>query len=160
MKKIKALHYFIIAIIIIYCINFIMGIFWTISPPDFLNFGEKHYEQFILGYYTQFVGSIFSFITFIGLFFLKQSLYLIIKKGFFNDKSSIKLTIAGRLILISGLLSLIWDFVLLIYSNGEIVFISIILSDVLQILIGFGLLIIVDFITNGNVLQQENNLTI
>ncbi|WP_170148510.1 hypothetical protein [Lacinutrix venerupis] len=125
-----------------------------------MNFNKEFYNKFILGYYTQFVGLAFSLILFIALFFLKNGLKLTISKGFFNQKSSEKLKIAGNLFLIYGVLCLIWDTILLFYSKGELYFVAGISSDILLILIGFSLFIIVDFIDNGNILQQENDLTI
>ena len=160
MKKIKILHWFIIGLIVVYIIHFLTTIYLTLYPPNFMDFGEEFYDKFIFGYYTQFVGLAFSVIIFVSFFFMQKGLRLTIKKGFFNQSSSGKFKVAGKLFLISGVLSLIWDVTLLIYSKGEIHFVSVIMSDILLLLIGFGLLIIADFITNGNTIQQENELTI
>lgn len=160
MKKIKILHWFIITLIIGYSLYFLANIYLTIYTPDFMNFNEEFYDKFIFGYYTQFVGLVFSLIVFVALFFLKNGLKLTICKGFFNQNSSKKLKVAGKLFLIYGIINLIWDTILLFYSKGELYFASGITTDFLLILIGFGLLIIVDFINNGNILQLENDLTI
>lgn len=160
MRKIKFLHAFVLTLIIIFVIHFLANIYLVIYTPDFMSFGDEHYEKFILGYYTQFVGLAFSVIVFIALFYLKNGLSVTIKKGFFNMNSSGKFKIAGQLFLASGTLSFLWDFILLIYSKGEMYFTSAIMSDVLLLLIGFGLLIIVDVIINGNTIQIENELTI
>ena len=160
MKKIKILHWFIIALIVIYIIQFLSNIYLTFYTSGFMDFPNKFYDKFIFGYYTQFVGLSFSVITFAALFYLQKGLSIIIKKGFFNENSSSKFKVAGQLFLISGVLSFIWDFTLLIYSKGEIYVIPTIMSDILLLLIGFGLLIIADFIINGNTIQQENELTI
>ncbi|AUC83101.1 DUF2975 domain-containing protein [Lacinutrix sp. Bg11-31] len=160
MKKIKILHWFVITLIVIFIIHFLTNMYLTFYTPGFMNFGDEHYSQFIFGYYTQFVGLTFSILSFVALFFLRKGLGVTIKKGFFNKNSSKKFKIAGKLFLVSGVLSLLWDFTLLIYSKGEILFVGSIISDILLLLIGFGLLIIADFITNGNTIQQENDLTI
>lgn len=159
MRKIKLLHWFVMTLIVLNVIHFLTIIYLTFYTPAFLDFGDDRYSQFIFGYYTQFVSLIFSVIIFIALFFLRYGLCITIKKGFFNYKSSGKYKVAGFLFVTSGALSLIWDFTILIYSNGKTGFTSI-SSDVLLLLIGFGLLIISDFISNGNTLQQENDLTI
>lgn len=160
MKKIKILYWFVIALIAIYIIAFLSNIYLTIYTPDFMNFDNEFYNQFIFGRYTYFVGMTISVITFTALFFIQKGLFATIKKGFFNKKSSGKFKVAGKLFLISGTLSLIWDITLLIYSKGEFLFVERIGQDVLLLLIGFGLLIIADFIINGNTIQQENALTI
>lgn len=160
MKKIKMLYWFVIALIAIYIIAFLSNIYFTIYTPDFMNFPNEFYDKFIFGYYTLFVSLAFSVITLVALFFIQKGLFATIKKGFFNKNSSGKFKIAGKLFLISGTLSLIWDSTLLIYSKEEILFVERIGQDVLLLLIGFGLLIIANFIINGNTIQQENDLTI
>ena len=160
MKKIKILHWFVIILITSYSLYFLANMYLTFYPPEFMNFNKEFYNKFIFGYYTQFVGLVFSIVLFIALFFLKNGLNLTIKKGFFNQNSSVNLKTAGKLFLIYGLLNLIWDTILLFYSKGELYFAAGISSDMLLILIGFSLFIIVDFIDNGNILQQENDLTI
>ena len=160
MKKIKVFHWFVIILILGYSLSFLANMYLTFYTPDFMNFNKEFYDKFIFGYYTQFVGLVFSLIVFVALFFLRKGLSLTINKGFFNQNSSEKLKIAGILFLIYGVLSLIWDSILLFYSKGEFYFVAAMSTDVLLILIGFCLFIIVDFIDNGNTLQQENNLTI
>tara|TARA_R110000751_G_scaffold14621_3_gene47362 strand:- start:2590 stop:2964 length:375 start_codon:yes stop_codon:yes gene_type:complete len=124
-----------------------------------MNFSEEFYQKFIFGYYTQFVGSAISVVTFIALFFLERGLKDTVKKGFFNNNNVIKFKRTGQLFMVSGSLSLIWSITLLIYSNGMTLF-SGLSSSALLILVGFGLIILTDFINNGNQLQQENDLTI
>ncbi|WP_054852477.1 hypothetical protein [Olleya sp. ITB9] len=124
-----------------------------------MNFSEEFYQKFIFGYYTQFVGLAISVVTFIALFFLESGLKGTIKNGFFNHNNVIKFERTGQLFMFSGSLSLIWSIALLIYSNGMTLF-SGLSSSALLILVGFGLIILTDFINNGNQLQQENNLTI
>ncbi|AXO80541.1 hypothetical protein DZC78_09145 [Olleya aquimaris] len=124
-----------------------------------MNFSEEFYQKFIFGYYTQFVGLAISVVTFIALFFLERGLKDTVKKGFFNNNNVIKFKRTGQLFMVSGSLSLIWSITLLIYFNGMTLF-SGLSSSMLLILVGFGLIILTDFINNGNQLQQENNLTI
>lgn len=160
MKKIKFLHGFVIVLIIAFIINYLTNIYLSIYPPNFMAFSDEHYDKFIFGHYTQFVGMVISIFTFIALFYIERGLFTTLKNGFFNKISATKFKVASVLFLISGFLSMFWDVTLLIYSNGEPFFLPRTISDILLVLIGFTLLIISDFITNGNVLQQENNLTI
>ncbi|WP_082041733.1 DUF2975 domain-containing protein [Lacinutrix sp. Hel_I_90] len=160
MKKIIALHWFIILLIIVYVIQFLGNTYLTIFTPEFMDFSDSFYDKFILGYYTQFVALGFSVITFVALFFVQKALLITIKKGFFNKDSAAKFKVAGKLFLVSGILSMLWDFILLVYSKGEPYFITALSSDFLLLLIGFGLLIVADYINNGNTIQQENELTI
>jgi len=160
MKKIKLLYWFIIGLILFYIISFLANLYLTFYPPGFMNFGEEFYHQFIFGRYTHFVGMTISIFSFIALFVIQKGLFATIKNGFFNQSSSGKFKLAGKLFLIFGGLSLFWDTTLLIYSKGEFIFFERLSQDVFILLIGFGLLIITDFINNGNALQQENNLTI
>ncbi|SFI54723.1 hypothetical protein [Olleya namhaensis] len=159
MKKIRILHWFVVALIVIYFVSFLANIYLAAYTPDFMNFPEEHYQKLIFGYYTQFVGLAISVITFSALFFLEKGLKDTIKNGFFNNNNVIKFKRTGQLFMVSGSLSLIWSITLLIYSNGMTLF-SGLSSSALLILVGFGLIILTDFINNGNQLQQENNLTI
>ncbi|MBT8244596.1 MAG: DUF2975 domain-containing protein [Winogradskyella sp.] len=159
MKKIKLLHSFIILLIILFSIHFATNIYLIFYSPYYGNLIGDSYNFLIFGFYTQFIGFVFSLISFIALFFIKSGLYSTLKNGYFNKVSSKKFKIAGRLFFISGSLSLTWDVFLLFYTNGETLFEGI-SSNILLIFIGFSLLIISDFINNGNVLKQENDLTI
>ena len=159
MKKIRILHWFVIALIAIYFVVFLCNIYLSVYTPDFMNFSNEFYSQFIFGYYTQFVGLAISVVTFIALFFLKKGLLITIKNGFFNKNSSIKFKVTGQLLIISGTLSLLWSLVLLVYSKGKSLFEGL-EASVLLVLIGFSLLVLTSYIQNGSLLQQENDLTI
>ena len=159
MKKIKRLYSFIRILIMVYIIHYLPIIYLAFYPPEFMNFSENHFDTFIFGYYTQFVSLGFTCIIFVALFFVKNGLSITIKKGFFNQNSSKKFLVAGQLFLISGVLSLLWDYALIITSKGGIHF-SELSSDILLILIGYSLLIIADYISSGNEIKQENDLTI
>lgn len=160
MKKIKFLHGFVVALIIAYIFSFVGNIYLTIYTPAFMDFSDEFYENFIFGYYTQYVSLSFSLIPFAALFYIQKGLNITIKKGFFNRNISNKFKVACTLFLIFGVLSLLWDSTLLIYSKGEFLFVERIGQDILLILMGFGFLIATDFINNGNTIQQENQLTI
>ncbi|WP_040280563.1 DUF2975 domain-containing protein [Psychroserpens damuponensis] len=158
MKKIQFLNGFVLLLIILYVINFLGNAYLTWFS-DFLTQFEHLYENFIFGYYTQFVGLVFSIITFIGLLSVKSGLKEIIKQGFFNSISAGKFIIGGKLFLISGLLNFIFNLILL-FRSEEMLFVGEIGQSFLLMIIGFSLYIISDILQNGNLLKQENELTI
>ena len=159
MRKIKFLNGFVIVLILIYIVHFI-GNFYLSFFSDFVKpFDDEMYKDFIFGYYTQFVGLTFSILTFIGLLFIKNGLGVIIKEGFFNLKSATKFKTAGKLLLLSGFLSLMFS-IILFYSSRDITLLGVIGQDFFLIVIGFSLYIIADVLQNGNLLKQENELTI
>ncbi|WP_431133415.1 DUF2975 domain-containing protein [Psychroserpens mesophilus] len=159
MKKIKFLNVFIILLIVIYIVHFIGNVYITFFTNFLQPSDSDFYKNFIFGYYTQFVGLIFSIITFIGLLFIKNGLSVIIKEDIFNFKSSIKFKTAGKLLLLSGFLSLIFSMTLF-YSSQEITLLAEIGRDFLLMVIGFSLYIVADILQNGSLLRQENELTI
>lgn len=158
MKKIKILNGFVLVLIVIYLLHFVGNVYLTFFI-DFTNQFEELYKDFIFGYYTQFVSFAFSVVTFIGLLFIKNGLVEIIKKGFFNVMSAAKLKTAGKLFLVSGFFSLMFNIVLL-FRSEEVLFFGEMGQSFLLMIIGFGLYIIADILQNGNLLKQENELTI
>lgn len=158
MKKLKPLYWLTLLSIVLYAIQYLINVYFLFNPPSFLSFSEEFYSQFILGYYTQFVGFAFSILIFIALFFIKSSIKGTIKNGYFNVKSFTSFRIAGSLFLISGSLSFLWDVILIWYSKGKMT--NSVTSDLLLVLIGFGLWVISDIVKNGYLIKQENDLTI
>ena len=113
--------------------------------------------------YSDFIITIiFSVITIIGLFFLQRAFYLIIKKGIFNTSTISNFKKAGWFFLISGIGSTLYNnFMIFTDSdNTSHNFFFNFEKDFLLIMIGFGLFILADIIKNGNILKQENELTI
>ncbi|TXE17815.1 DUF2975 domain-containing protein [Psychroserpens burtonensis] len=159
MKKIKFLDGFVLVLIVIYFIQFMANFYLVVYPPDFMNFPKGHELHFVFGYYTQFVSLAFSVISFTGLFFVKSGLGEIIRSGFFNSKSATKFKTAGKLFLVSGFLNMVFNMVLLLRSE-EILFLGETGQSSLLVIIGFSLYIISDILENGNLLKQENDLTI
>ncbi len=149
MRKIKFLHGLLIFLLLIFCLNiFQMYII-------FKSFDGISYSDFI-------ITICFSIITIIGLFFLQRAFYLIIKKGIFNIRTISNFKKAGLFVLISGIGSTLFNSYM-IFTDSEITshnFFFNFEKDFLLILIGFGLFILADIIENGNILKQENELTI
>ena len=105
------------------------------------------------------LGLILSFL-FISLLIF-YGLLQILKKGFFNLKSTQSFKIAGILIICMGLL-IIAGYIYNIISAP--ITTSIFIPEILQkgylILMGYGLIVIADILKNGFKLRQENDLTI
>ncbi len=117
------------------------------------------YDDFIFGYYTQFVSIIFSIFSFIGLLYIRNGLAITLNSGFFNSDSSHNFKVAGGYFFVSGLLRCIFEFAVLFYS-GNLTSFSSIGQSFLLIILSFVLYIISDIIKNGNDLKLDNELTI
>jgi len=158
MRKLKFLNVFVIVLIIIYIIHYLTTVYLEFFT-NFLDSYKAVSENFVFGYYTQYVGMIISILTFIGLFFIQKGLSTTIKNGFFNQSNATKFKIAGQLFLVSGVLSLIFE-ALLFYNSQEITFIPKLGQNLLLIIISYSLFIIADIIIKGSLIKQENDLTI
>lgn len=158
MKKIKRINLLVLVLIAAYVLFFI-GNIYVAYFSNFLNKFNGLYEDYIFGYYTQFVSLFFSIITFIGLLYIKKGLRITLNNGLFNAKSSQNFIKAGRYFLISGLLGCIFEFVIFLHSNG-IYMLAGLGQYFLLIILAFVLYIIADIIKNGNDLKIENDLTI
>ena len=149
MRKIKFLHGFLIFLLLIFCLNIyntfiIFKSFEGISNSDFI------------------ITIIFSVITIIGLFFLQRAFYFIIKKEIFNTSTISNFKKTGLFFLISGIGSTLFNSYMIFTDsdNTSHNFFFDFEKDFLLIMIGFGLFILADIIENGNILKQENELTI
>ena len=95
----------------------------------------------------------------VGSFKIQHGVNYIIKEGFFNNTSEIKFRVAGKIFILFAIFRIIY----IIISIEDVNLNELINSSVLAflvILVGLGLLIFSDFIKNGGVLKQENDLTI
>lgn len=158
MKKIKILKRFISIVLLLYVINYVGSLYLEIFT-DFTQGYRTVSNQFIFGYYTPYVGMILSVLTFGGLFFVRRALVAIIRKGFFNGESIVSFRMAAYLLLLSGVLSLSFN-LLLFNTTKEIVLFTGMSKDVLLMVLGFGILIIVDILERGTDIKTENDLTI
>lgn len=149
MKKIKFLNRFLITLLLLFVSGFFMNFY------NFRVFKGILYFDFIM--YSCFALSII-----IGLFFVQRALSLIIKNGIFNNIAAKKLKNGGLFFLISGLGSILYRIIIFIRKpdpNSEFFF-SNVEKNFLLIMIGFSIYIMADVIKNGNLLKQENELTI
>lgn len=149
MKKIKFLHGFVITLTLLFTIGFLTTIHIHNSFEG---------QQYIDAKITSF----FSLLLILGLFFIQRALFSIIKKGYFNSIASKRFKIAGMFFVITGFGSAIFSVIVLtreIGTNSQFLLHNFIL-DFLLVMIGFGLFIFADVIKKGNILEQENQLTI
>jgi len=126
---------------------------------DFMNEFDYLYEEFVFGQYTQFIVMSFSVVTFVGLLYIRKGLQLTLRSGIFNDKSSIDFKFAAKFLLLSGILSGIFNIISFIHSLG-IYAIASFGQDLLLIILSFVLFIVADIIKNGNELKIDNELTV
>ncbi|MCF6279514.1 MAG: DUF2975 domain-containing protein [Flavobacteriaceae bacterium] len=154
MKKIKILHGFLVALILLY-LFFFYEILFNNPFPDTIH------KNTLFGFSTFNLESLFYIFLFLGLIFIQQGLFLIIKKGFFNTKSAKYFKAGGFLIIVYGLLFFSVELLLFIKTmKGEDFLIIRAFQAIPLLIIGFGLLIISDIIKNGKIIKQENELTI
>lgn len=158
MKKIKLLSAIVVGLIGIFVLFFIGNVYVTFFT-EFMDQFDHLYDDFIFGYYTQFVSLFFSLISFIGLIYIRKALRITIKNGFFNSKSSEYFINAGKIFLLAGVLGGLLDLALFFRSSGTTGF-SFIGQNFLLIILAFTLYIIADIIKNGNELKIDNDLTI
>lgn len=158
MKKIKILHAFVIGVIVLFAISYIVNIY-LIFFSKFMDQFDGLYDDFIFGYYTQFVNSFSSIFTFIGLIYIKKGLSITLRNGFFNTKSAKNFITAAKWFFLSGIIGGAFEIAVFIHTQGSIGFASF-GQSLLLIIIAFVLYIIVDIIDNGNELKLDNELTI
>ncbi|PYE83110.1 hypothetical protein DFQ11_101541 [Winogradskyella epiphytica] len=158
MKRIKYLNVFVIMLIIIYLLYFIGNIAVVFLTDIMEPYGALS-KGFLFGNYTQYIVTVLPVFTFLGLLFVKKGLSTIIKEGFFNLKSGMQFKTGGKLFLVSGLLSFLFDFSIL-YDSKSFNLLGNLGQDFLLMVIGFSLYIVADILQNGSLIQQENDLTI
>ena len=103
-------------------------------------------------------------LLFIGLIYIERGLFYNIKIGYFNIQSALKLKRGGLFLMFSGFISLIKNtFILYDHFNTpeiKVFLIRNITQSLLISIIGFGIIVISDFIKKGNTIQNENDLTV
>ena len=158
MKKIKLLNGLVLGLIVIYILFFIANTYLTFFS-DFMEPYKDLYEDFIFGYYTQYVGIILSLICFIGLIYIRKGLGITLKNGVFNSESSQNFITGGKYFLASGVLGGAFDLAIFFRSNGT-TGIDSFSHNFLLVTLAFVLFIIADIIRDGNELKIDNDLTV
>ena len=149
MKKIKVLHWFLVILMVLFAIGLLTNFY------VFKDFEGSKYLNFL-------ITSAFATLIVFGLFFMQRALFQIIKNGYFNTIVGVNFKRSGLCFLLSGFGSAIFNIFIFNkdgFPNSEVLLLNLI-TYFLLIMIGLGLLVILEFVENGNVLQQENDLTI
>ena len=124
---------------------------------------------FIIGSFAAISSNIWiisKLVSSVGFYYFYRSCAMFIKRGYFNYKSSVYLKTGGYILMIKSALSLIIITVITIDtselsdSQSKADLIMNISSCITSFIIGFSLIAASDVIKKGNVLKQENDLTI
>lgn len=159
MKKVKFLIVFVTVLIVVYVILFLSNLYLLVYPPEFMKFPPETRLNFIFGDYTQLLNFSLPLINLIGLIVVKRGLGYIISQGFFNTSCSVYFKNAGKIFLMSGFLGLVFNTILL-YRSEELLFFGEMGQGFLLMIIGFSLYVVSDILLGGNLIKQENDLTI
>ncbi|MEH6534841.1 MAG: hypothetical protein V7719_00505 [Psychroserpens sp.] len=125
--------------------------------PDLYN--SKPYDDYVLGSFNNLILTGLLVIIVTGSFKIQQGIKYIINEGFFNSVSEFKFRSAGLIFIIFAICRIVY--VLIIMSEFELSeLINNLVMAFLVVLVGMGLFIFSDFIKNGGVLKEENDLTI
>ncbi len=156
MKKVKLLYRLLVFINILTIILIgVQTVFLVI--PDL--FRAKAYEENVFGSFNHLVLTSLLALIVTGSFKIQQGIHYIIKDGFFNPKSEMKFNLAGKIFIGFALSRLLYIIITMgTFKLNEIINDSILAFVV--VLLGIGLLIFADFIKNGGILKEENELTI
>ncbi len=156
MKKIKLLHQLLILInilaIALICVQIILLVI-----PDL--YYLKVYEDNVLGSFNNLVLTGLLTLILFGSFKVQQGIKSIIKDGFFNPKSEEKFKLAGKIFIGFAICRITYIIIAMSEFKLNELINNLILAFI-AVLVGIGLLIFSDFIKNGGVLKQENDLTI
>ena len=156
MKKVKLLYRLLIVINLSTLV--LIGIqTFALVIPDIINY--KADNGHVLGAFNNFILTGLLIIIVTGSFKIQQGIKHIIKDGFFNSISELKFRRAGLIFIIFAICRIVY--ILIIMSEFKLSeLINNLIMAFLVVLVGMGLLIFSDFIKNGGVLKQENELTI
>ena len=125
--------------------------------PDLLH--SKVYEDNVLGSFNHLILTSLLALIVTGSFKIQQGIRYILKEGFFNKISELKFKLAGKIFIAFALCRLLYIIITMhAFKLNELINNSILAFVV--VLVGIGLLIFSDFIKNGGVLKEENELTI
>lgn len=120
------------------------------------------YKDHIFGNFGLYFMYVRTTILIFGIINIQIGLQAFIKEGFFNIKSSKRFKIGGYLLSIVSIVTVLSTIVSLLNmkksTKGEMP--SDIISDLLLLAVGIGLLAFSDVIKKGYIIETENNLTI
>jgi len=156
MKNVKLLYRLLIFINLATIV--LIGIqFFALVIPDLYH--SKSYDNHVLGTFNNLILTGLLVVIVIGSFKIQHGIKYIIKDGFFNSISESKFRSAGLIFIVFAICRVIY--ILIIMSEFKLSeLINNLIMAFLVVLVGMGVLIFSDFIKNGGVLKEENDLTI
>ncbi|CAM4030737.1 DUF2975 domain-containing protein [Flavobacterium antarcticum] len=156
MKKIKIL-YITLFLFMIFGVLGITGSLLTIFLGE-INLLEVYaYRNF--GILTPFISILISIMLLCGIFNIQKALQGFLRNTYFNAKSAKHLKTGGLILVGSSILAILNGFINGSFVDKE----SLLLSSIiycLLLIIGIAVLAVSDIITKGEVIEQENLLTI
>lgn len=156
MRKVKLLYQLLAFINVVTVVLIGVQIIFLVIPDLYQG---KVYEKHVLGMFNNLVLTGLLVFIVIGSFKIQQAIRYIIKDGFFNEKSKIKFKLAGNIFISFAICRIIY--IIIVRSEFKLnELIHNLMLAFLVVLIGIGLLIFSDFIKNGGLLKEENDLTI
>jgi hypothetical protein len=155
MKKIKILNWSLIIFIILGVIGIIGNFVILIFDKPFF---ETIYKDTRFGINLFYFMNVLTCLLLFGLYQVQQSFSSFIKNSFFNSKNSKFLKKGGSILILFGVLSGINNLFSL-HKTPESIITNYMMYAMI-ILIGIGLLAVSDIINKGEIIEQENMLTI
>lgn len=156
MKKIKILQTTMLVFIV-------LGVLGTIGNLLAIFLGEINLREIYafrnFGILTPFISMSITTLIIFGVLKIQQALYGFLKNSYFNLKSAADLKTGGLILVISSILAIANGFINGSFVDKE----SLILSSLiycLLLIIGLAVLAVSDIISKGEVIQEENFLTI
>jgi hypothetical protein len=155
MKKIKILNWSLIIFIT-------LGVFAIVAAFAQLLFYRETFEVLYLkstfGISTFYIMNALTLLLLFGLYQVQQSFSFFIKNSFFNSQSAKLLKKGGFLLILNGFLSVFNNLFSLNIATETLI--SNYMMYAMIILIGIGLMAVSDIIFKGEIIEQENLLTI
>ena len=156
MKKIKILYITMFLFIIFGALG-IIGNLLAIFLGE-INLREVYaYRNF--GILTPFISFLISMVILFGIFNIQKALLGFIRNTYFNTKSTKHLKTGGLILIVSSILAISNGFINGSFVDKE----SLILSSIIYcliLIIGIAVLAVSDIISKGELIEQENFLTI
>lgn len=156
MKNIRILYWITLILTILIAISAIVDTIFFIKMKSTF---EPANENTYLGYYSMFVNSFLKLFLIVGLFYVQRSLGLFLKDRNFNITSTKHMKTAGLFIAMYGLAYIVFQ-INFINSAELSALITNIVEHITVILIGFGVYSFSEILKRGELIQQENDLTI
>ncbi|WP_028376898.1 hypothetical protein [Leeuwenhoekiella sp. MAR_2009_132] len=156
MKKIKILYWILLAITILISISIVTDFFYSINMKSTF---EVANQNTILGYYTQFIYPVLFTVLILGLVYILFALKAIIVFGGFNSRSTMNFKYAGTAIGLYGFGYLLFQLNFIYSIDASKIFTNSV-SSIFITIIGYGIYSFSEILKTGELLKQENDLTV